>query len=207
MLLGVWGEAMSEHTKGRIRIIEPAGANPCWLATVDEQDDGGDLICCAPDGEVSIDRWPANARRLVAAWNACEGISTEAIEATGLLHDNFTQMTNARVELERQRDEAVALISKLSGLLEDGFALRQVDTFLAHLEGKWMSDYFYSLEMLIDRDGTIRFQWWGSDYGYALMTMAYIAEENNTWVLFTAWSCCDTPYQVDKAEWWATAAP
>jgi hypothetical protein len=43
-----------------------------------------------------------------------------------------------------------------------------------------MSDYFYSLEMVIDRDGTIRFQWWGSDYGYALMTMAYIAEENNT---------------------------
>jgi hypothetical protein len=41
-----------------------------------------------------------------------------------------------------------------------------------------MSDYFYSLEMVIDRDGTIRFQWW--EYGYALMTMAYIAEENNT---------------------------
>jgi hypothetical protein len=135
MFLGVWGEAMSEHTKGRIRIIELAGANPSWLAAVDEQDDGGDLICCAPDGEVSMERWPANARRLVACWNACDGISTEALEKAG----DAVKASMPLVELERQRDEAVRLLrEECSDHCEPNGdpCLCPKCAFLAHLEGK-----------------------------------------------------------------------
>lgn len=43
----------------------------------------------------------ANARRLVACWNACEGLSTEALERLGTLD-------RARVELDVIRAQAIA---------------------------------------------------------------------------------------------------
>lgn len=45
-------------------------------------DDGGNVICVAPDilTSASHERWPENRRRIAASWNACIGISTESLE-------------------------------------------------------------------------------------------------------------------------------
>ncbi len=65
---------MAEHTKGRL--------SQCGIALRDEQGRllGGISGCQIPN----VGR--ANARRLVACWNALEGISTEALEQ-GMLED------------------------------------------------------------------------------------------------------------------------
>jgi hypothetical protein len=53
---------------GNIRIAD------CFGEVVGEQDeDGGDVFL--PDGQVA-----ANARRLAACWNACEGLDTKTLE-------------------------------------------------------------------------------------------------------------------------------
>lgn len=54
----------------------------------------------------------ANARRMAACWNACEGIPTEALEAD--VPGIFRQI-NRQEELEAQRDE---LLAALKGMLE-----------------------------------------------------------------------------------------
>ncbi len=65
---------MPEHTKGKLTYDE--GARTIWcgeftIADVLDTLEGLEGDCPAAD---------ANMRRLVAAWNAVEGISTEALE-------------------------------------------------------------------------------------------------------------------------------
>jgi hypothetical protein len=51
----------------------------------------------------------ANARRLVACWNACAGIPTDALET----HDIFCAQTNVglkNTELKQERDEALDVL-------------------------------------------------------------------------------------------------
>ncbi len=65
---------MDEHTEGRLKYwsCESTGGCPQILAL-----DDGERVA-----HVSLRReCEADARRLVACWNACEGISTEALEA------------------------------------------------------------------------------------------------------------------------------
>jgi hypothetical protein len=52
----------------------------------------------------------ANARRLVAAWNACVGLSTEEIEAEGSL---VTARVGTIETLVREHDELVAALRNL----------------------------------------------------------------------------------------------
>ena len=64
---------MSEHTPGRLRIDDKAA-----LRVVNERD-----VTVASFGTSSSirDEWEPNARRMVACWNACEGVPTELLEA------------------------------------------------------------------------------------------------------------------------------
>lgn len=66
----------------------------------------------------------ANARRLVAAWNACEGIDTEVLENLLLMGDTFKSRFAARdkaedelaaevAALKAQRDELVGALKAL----------------------------------------------------------------------------------------------
>lgn len=65
----------------------------------------GDQYQCVQIGEDDIystlEMLPADARRIVAAVNACEGISAEELESTPL------------PDLRRQRDEAVRLLREM----------------------------------------------------------------------------------------------
>jgi hypothetical protein len=64
---------------------------------------------------------PANARRLVACWNACDGIPTEEIESgtAGFLH-RYATVVDERDALVKERDELVAVIRSAQKAFEQG---------------------------------------------------------------------------------------
>lgn len=64
---------------------------------------------------------PANARRLAACWNACEGLSTEALENITMVgdtlagrfaatHQGLIKAAAGILRLETQRDELLAAL-------------------------------------------------------------------------------------------------
>lgn len=84
---------MSEHTNGAARIATETG--PCVVAVGDRE-----LCECYQDGEVQTPEDEANARRIVACWNACEGIDTSYLEE----YADFGGLARALVELKQLRD-------------------------------------------------------------------------------------------------------
>lgn len=67
------------HTAGLLKHLEQGEANSHALMT----DDGRWLISLLHNGEQTAPRQAANMRRLAAAWNACNGLETEELEALG----------------------------------------------------------------------------------------------------------------------------
>lgn len=64
------------HTTGRLAFRENGDANS--YALVD--DDGNWLMSLLHNGQQLTDTQRENMRRLVACWNACEGLTTEQLE-------------------------------------------------------------------------------------------------------------------------------
>lgn len=68
---------MSTYTQGRARIATETAATVVAA--------GKREICeCYADGEVQDREDEENARRIVALWNACDGVTTERLEAGGV---------------------------------------------------------------------------------------------------------------------------
>ena len=65
----------------------------------------------------------ANARRLVACWNACEGLTTENLESVLTVGDTLASRFKARDDIEsdltKQRDELLASLKEARELVED----------------------------------------------------------------------------------------
>lgn len=64
-------------------------------------------VCGCDDDE-------ANARRLVACWNACDGISTEALERLGTIDRARVELDVIRVQAITQRDELLEALGKIA---------------------------------------------------------------------------------------------
>ena len=74
----------TEHTPGRLKVGQHLGSLSSFCIHMDVGDKGrGAEIVEAVCG-LSTEQRLANARRLVACWNACEGIPTEEMESKGL---------------------------------------------------------------------------------------------------------------------------
>ena len=91
---------MSEHTKGRL-VIEKS-------SMFQANDESGKIVASGIESK-------ANARRLVACWNACERISTEALE------DGCEPMlANAKLRddlIAIERDELIEALRETSSML------------------------------------------------------------------------------------------
>ena len=85
------------HTEGKM------AANDDWIG----RETGGIVAIMGGFDDITN---KANARRLVACWNACDGVSTESLE-TGEL--NVSDLTDRNVELANERDELLAALRKL----------------------------------------------------------------------------------------------
>lgn len=114
----------AQHTPGRLE----SKTHTYGIADTGDYDSifeiwGGEKVIAWFGGE---DTDEANARRLVACWNACEGIDTYAMElmtgdlsiknqitATGKAH---TKPTHRAVEYRRQRDELLAALEQIERL-------------------------------------------------------------------------------------------
>lgn len=110
------------HTEGRVTFREDGDANHWSMLAVD----GRWLLALLHNGEAPSERQVANFLRLVACWNACDGIDTYALElmtgdlsiknqitATGKAR---TKPTHRAVEYRRQRDELLAALEQIERL-------------------------------------------------------------------------------------------
>jgi len=95
---------MTEHTKGKLRIDPDDRPDMHWNNHIVSVERPHMTICfMSHDGTQENVEGEANARRLVACWNACEGIPTENLEPGGFL------------EMSRADDAYVrALLAKLT---------------------------------------------------------------------------------------------
>lgn len=107
---------MSEHTKGPLE-FSSAGFGSKSGITVDEyfirrpEDDvavAADVI----DPETGSPS-ESNARRLVACWNACQNIATDAIESGSL---DLFQLQLDRMVLTQQRDELLSIARRWAAI-------------------------------------------------------------------------------------------
>lgn len=90
---------MREHTK------EPWKVDPkATLRVVDSED--RTIVSCA-GSDFLRDEWEANARRIVACVNWCEGIPIEILEAK----DDFTRLADY-YRVSKQRDELLAAMKQ-----------------------------------------------------------------------------------------------
>lgn len=101
-----------KHTQGKVipavSSFQPIG--PCYAVGI--QDAKVAIAITGKFGEPDADISEANARRIAACWNVCEGIPTKALEAD--VPGIFRQI-NRQEELKAQRDE---LLAALKGMLE-----------------------------------------------------------------------------------------
>jgi hypothetical protein len=111
---------MSKHTLGRVKVQHPHAGERGWEVAFEP---GLEQLC--------QNITEANARRLVACWNACEGIETYALElmtgdlaikqqiaATGSAKP--PKPTSKAVEYRRQRDELLKALVNLLPFAIDG---------------------------------------------------------------------------------------
>lgn len=99
------------HTRGLIRYHENGEANS--FAIIEEGTDGRWLMTLLHNGHDVGERQTANLRRVVACWNACEGIDTELLEQK-ILGDQIA----AKMSLIDQRDELLEALKTAKWMLE-----------------------------------------------------------------------------------------
>lgn len=88
------------HTPGKVRFQADGEANRFAMLT----EDGRWLLTLLHNGEAVSERQAENMRRLAAAWNACEGLSTRTIEILAQL-GGVTSKMPAVAKLAADRDE------------------------------------------------------------------------------------------------------
>jgi hypothetical protein len=93
------------HTKGKLVYQENSDAYTNII-----RDSKGQFIVSTPQGTCEIHE--ANARRLVACWNACDGMPLLHLERLGEEKKGVMQLVAHREELRQERDELVKALRK-----------------------------------------------------------------------------------------------
>lgn len=97
---------MSTHTPGRLKV---RGGFSIYA------DDGKTPVADTCLTNSVPDNDEANARRLAACWNACEGLDTESLEKHSL-----ASVTSKLLKAKTQRDELATALSGLLSYFESG---------------------------------------------------------------------------------------
>jgi hypothetical protein len=112
---------MSKHTQFNLKVEKELGSRGWqWLIAVDAKDKGRGIgVAETLPGSGQPGQELENARRLVACWNACSGISTENLE------DNIPilELANRYNDSIKQRNE---LLEALRGVVSQEAAGKDV---------------------------------------------------------------------------------
>lgn len=100
------------YTRGKLTQAGLDTKDPHWMREIRNENNSGIAFC----GSFPAEQAHADARRLVACWNACEGISTEALEKENML-PAFDREQDRADKAERQRDD---LLEALEAIINDG---------------------------------------------------------------------------------------
>lgn len=73
---------MSEHTPGKLEVLDDRRISVTLPPLIEDCGYTSHCVAMTYGGDERVNSH-ANARRLVAAWNACDGISTERLEDLG----------------------------------------------------------------------------------------------------------------------------
>lgn len=99
----------AKHTQGKaipaVSSFPPIG--PCY--SVGMQDTKVAIAITGKFGEPDADISEANARRIAACWNACDGIPTAWLEG------GAADILEHSIALIKQRDELLALLTEVAG--------------------------------------------------------------------------------------------
>lgn len=95
-----------------------------------------------------------NARRLVACWNACEGIGTDFLENIAMTGDTLASRFKARDETERklaaQRDELLAVLK--DWVAGDAEAIAEAEVLGVPFPEEMLTDYRRAVAVIAKAD-------------------------------------------------------
>ena len=134
---------MNKHTTGNLSVVDNS-----WEVSSIYAESGRCVAVCHINQDATEDTQAeyeimkeANARRLVAAWNACDGISTETLE----LVSRFTEAGIKTVQsVEAERDSLRAVNAELLEALEKSLAALEKankEEFGPISDTIWFSEY------------------------------------------------------------------
>lgn len=118
-----------EHTEGRLTATESQHEPNRFMISVP----AGWLFSILHNGEALVEKQRVNVRRLVACWNALDGLPTELLERYGATRRGIYKGTE---ELKAQRDELLAALQSLVGEYEPNIKTFATD---APRKAKWMA--------------------------------------------------------------------
>jgi hypothetical protein len=102
---------MTQHTQSRMQLEVVGGSETVIISTIE-----GDAVAepCNWGSITDVEQQKANFRRLVACWNACEGLTTEHLENINMLGETlagrFAAFHASERELMDTRDELLAAL-------------------------------------------------------------------------------------------------
>ena len=103
---------MSEkYTKGPWQLSAPEDRYDTWLILCSAPHEVAHIAPRFKSGERDKEQEEANARRIVACVNACEGISTEVLESITDFGDSIASRFQFRNKVEKELLEALETIS------------------------------------------------------------------------------------------------
>lgn len=106
----------AQHTPGRVKVQHPDAGERGWEVAFEP---GLERLCA--------DITEANARRLAACWNACEGVRTEILELAGTRQDWCDLMQ----ELEQERNTLLAALKDMADLYDTDEGCRSLPQYKA----------------------------------------------------------------------------
>lgn len=116
-----------KHTQGRLTV------NPLYPIQIATTENPIKLVAQTIVGKPYTEQEAVDfARRLVACWNACEGLSTKALEHLGTIDRARVQQDVIRAEAISQRDELLAALEEATDLMG-----RADFATLSHLPKYW----------------------------------------------------------------------
>lgn len=132
------------HTEGKLLVLDCREVGADYISI-----SNGSVVIARIKNEVTgkpIDEEDlANARRLVATWNACDGIKTESLEGNDDINQPMLTLAKANQLLRDERDELVKALRSARNYLDEQYPMidaselldEEIDPILARYpEGK-----------------------------------------------------------------------